>query len=115
MNIIYLPPVSLDHIFDSSRSCLISLFPVMKISALTGLLVLLALGDSASAKNDKEKKKKGGLAEASFVLVGDSTTNNNTVTPNCRYLRVLSRNCLVHLITQLEVGVMASAPHCSPA
>lgn len=53
----------------------------MKIAALTSILALLAACDGVSAKNDK--KKKGELAEASFVLVGDSTTNNNTVTPNC--------------------------------
>ncbi|KAJ9104092.1 hypothetical protein QFC20_004669 [Naganishia adeliensis] len=52
----------------------------MKIAALTSILALLAACDGVSAKNDK--KKKGELAEASFVLVGDSTTNNNTVTPN---------------------------------
>ncbi|KAJ9123110.1 hypothetical protein QFC22_001300 [Naganishia vaughanmartiniae] len=52
----------------------------MKIAALLSLLGFLAACDTVSAKNDK--KKKGELCEASFVLIGDSTTNNNTVTPN---------------------------------
>ncbi|KAJ9090916.1 hypothetical protein QFC19_009341 [Naganishia cerealis] len=52
----------------------------MKITALVSLLGFLAACNTTSAKNDK--KKKGGLGEASFVLIGDSTTNNNTVTPN---------------------------------
>jgi hypothetical protein len=57
----------------------------MKISALVSLLGFLAACDSVTAKNDK--KKKGELGEASFVLIGDSTTNNNTVTPNCKLVQ----------------------------
>jgi hypothetical protein len=89
-------------------------FHIMKISAITGLIVLLALSDSANAKNDKEKKKKGGLAEASFVLVGDSTTNNNTVTPNCTCPPVYWMGRRADLF-QLEDGAMASALLFSPA
>jgi hypothetical protein len=55
----------------------------MKFTSILGLLAIVAAMDGAAAKNDK--KKKGELSEASFVLIGDSTTNNNTVTPNCKY------------------------------
>jgi hypothetical protein len=54
----------------------------MKFTSILGLLAIVAAMDGAAAKNDK--KKKGELSEASFVLIGDSTTNNNTVTPNCK-------------------------------
>lgn len=55
----------------------------MRLTTLFGLWAAVATLDGAAAKNDK--KKKGELSEASFVLIGDSTTNNNTVTPNCKY------------------------------
>lgn len=87
----------------------------MKIAALTGLVVFLAACDGTAAKNDK--KKMGGLAEASFVLIGDSTTNNHTTTPNCKSLGVwilaglpVSSNAF----PQLEDGAMASALLCNP-
>ncbi|GHJ86295.1 hypothetical protein NliqN6_2697 [Naganishia liquefaciens] len=52
----------------------------MKFISLFSLCAIAAAIGDATAKNDK--KKKGELSEASFVLIGDSTTNNNTVTPN---------------------------------
>lgn len=54
----------------------------MKFTTLFGLWAVAAVIDGTAAKNDK--KKKGELLDASFVLIGDSTTNNNTVTPNCK-------------------------------
>lgn len=54
----------------------------MKFTTLFGLWAVAAAIDGIAAKNDR--KKKGELLDASFVLIGDSTTNNNTVTPNCK-------------------------------
>jgi len=48
------------------------------ISTVSSVLSLLALSQAKPVK-------KAGLGEPAFVLVGDSTTNNNTVTPNCKY------------------------------
>jgi hypothetical protein len=44
----------------------------MKFTSILGLLAIVAAMDGAAAKNDK--KKKGELSEASFVLIGDSIT-----------------------------------------
>lgn len=83
----------------------------MKIAALTSILALLAACDGVSAKNDK--KKKGELAEASFVLVGDSTTNNNTVTPNCKSRWPFDAGPVSSRIGQLEVGATGFALPCN--